>query len=103
MTKVSASLVQKISYAIRFTLKVGIQLILCCRNRNALSKLELNHSDLIVVQTTDVSTSLKLFGSEMACKLQKKGDVLIASKGKVFHGQTPYISIQDFDSIIRNA
>lgn len=103
VTKVSASLVQKISYAIRFTLKVGIQLILCCRNRNALSKLELNHSDLIVFQTTDVSTSLKLFGSEMACKLQKKGDVLIASKGKVFHGQTPYISIQDFDSIIRNA
>jgi len=101
LTKINTSLLQKISYAIRFTLKVGINLVFCTRSRNELSKLELNNSDIICLYTSDVTTSLKLFGSDMASRLQKKGDVIISSDGRVYHGQAPYISIEDFNTILK--
>lgn len=101
LSTASPALLQKISYAIRFTLKVGIQLMICCRNKNAIGKLDLNQSDLMVFQSSDVSTSVKLFGSDMACRLQKKGDVLIRINGQMYHGQTPYISTKDFENVMK--
>ncbi len=99
LTKISSTLYQKITYAIRFSTRVGITIILTARNKNALTKLELNKSDLIAFYISDVSTSIKLFGTDMACRLQKKGDVLIRKEGALYHGQTPYVSISDFDKI----
>lgn len=99
VASVSSSLLQKITYAIRFSTRVGITIILLARNKNTLMKLELNKSDLMVFNLNDVSTSVKLFGSDMACKLQKKGDVLIRKDGTLYHGQTPYVSVSDFDKI----
>ena len=101
VTKVNSSLLQKISYAIRFTLRVGIHIIIVARSRNELGKLELNNSDIISFYNSDVTTSLKLFGTDMASRLQKKGDVIIESEGKIFHGQAPYISLDDFNSILK--
>lgn len=101
LSLVSTSLVQKISYAIRFGVRVGIHLIVTCRSKNELAKLELNQSVIVSFSIADVTTSLKLFGSDMACRLQKKGDVLIQMNNHRFHGQTPYVSLQDFDNIIR--
>ena len=101
LTKINTSLQQKISYAVRFTLKVGINLIFCTRSRNELLKLELNNSDIISLYTSDVTTSLKLFGTDMASRLQKKGDVIIASEGRIYHGQAPYVSIEDFNTILK--
>ncbi len=96
---ISPTLFQKIMYAIRFSTRVGITIILTARNKNALAKLELNKSDIIAFYMSDVSTSIKLFGTDMACRLQKKGDVLIRKEGTLYHGQTPYVSISDFDKL----
>lgn len=101
LSKINSSLLQKITYAIRFTLKVGIHIIICCRSRAELLKLELNNSDIISFYTPDVTTSLKLFGSDMASRLQKKGDVIIETEGSIYHGQAPYISIEDFNTILK--
>lgn len=97
---ISASLLQKIIYAIRFSIKVGITIIVAARNKSSLAKLELNKSDLVVFNINDVSTSLKLFGSDMACRLQKKGDVLLRIDNVIYHGQAPYVSNSDFDKIV---
>lgn len=99
LTTISPSLLQKIVYAIRFSIKVGITIVIVARNKNALSKLELNKSDIVAFNMTDVSTSIKLFGSDMACRLQKKGDVIIRKDGILYHGQTPYVSVADFEKI----
>ncbi|MDE7161354.1 MAG: hypothetical protein K2N65_01200 [Anaeroplasmataceae bacterium] len=99
LTSISSSLLQKITYAIRFSTRVGITIVIIARNKNALMKLELNKCDLMAFNMTDVSTSVKLFGSDMACRLQKKGDVLIRKEKTLYHGQTPYVSIADFDKI----
>lgn len=96
---ISSSLLQKITYAIRFSTRVGITIVIVARNKNALTKLELNKSDIMAFNMSDVSTSVKLFGSDMACRLQKKGDVLIRKEGTLYHGQTPYVSMSDFDKI----
>lgn len=99
LSKISSGLLQKITYAIRFSTRVGITMVLVARNKNTLTKVELNKSDLMVFSLSDVSTSIKLFGSDMACKLQKKGDVLIRKDGTLYHGQTPYVSVADFEKI----
>lgn len=99
LTSISSGLHQKINYAIRFAGRVGMTIILVARHKNALAKLEMNKFDLVAFNMSDVSTSVKLFGSDMACRLQKKGDVLIRKDGTLFHGQTPYVSITDFDKI----
>ncbi|MDE7106527.1 MAG: hypothetical protein K2O22_05125, partial [Anaeroplasmataceae bacterium] len=99
LTTISSALYQKISYALRFSTRVGMIMILVARNKNALSKLEMNKCDIVAFNMSDVSTSVKLFGSDMACRLQKKGDVLIRKDGTLYHGQTPYVSVADFDKI----
>ncbi|MDE7264614.1 MAG: hypothetical protein K2N64_08140 [Anaeroplasmataceae bacterium] len=99
LAAISSSLYQKIMYAVRFSTRVGITMIVVARNKNALAKLELNKCDIIAFNMSDVSTSVKLFGTDMACRLQKKGDVLIRKEGTLFHGQTPYVSISDFEKI----
>lgn len=100
LSLISTTLLQKISYAIRFAVRVGIHIILCCRGKNELAKIDLNHSDIIAFSTADVTTSLKLFGTDMACRLQKKGDVLIQTGNRLYHGQAPYVSTKNFDTII---
>ena len=99
LSTISSALYQKITYAIRFATRVGIIMIIVARNKNALMKLELNKSDIVAFNMSDVSTSVKLFGSDIACRLQKKGDVLIRKDGTLYHGQTPYITISDFEKI----
>ncbi|MDE7213490.1 MAG: hypothetical protein K2N42_02810, partial [Anaeroplasmataceae bacterium] len=99
LASISSGLYQKISYAIRFAARVGMTMIIVARNKNALAKLEMNKCDIIAFNMSDVSTSVKLFGSDMACRLQKKGDVLIRKDNTLYHGQTPYVSITDFDKI----
>lgn len=101
LSSISSSLLQKISYAIRFTLRVGIHIIVCCRTASQMEKLDLNNCDIIAFKTSDVGMSLKLFSSDMACRLLKKGDCLIISDGKTSHGQAPYISISDFNDIVK--
>jgi len=49
-----------------------------------------------------MSTSVKLFGSDIACRLQKKGDILYQCKNKIYHGQSPYISLDDFEKVINH-
>lgn len=99
ISSVSSGLYQKIIYAIRFSTRVGMTMIIVARNKNALAKLEMNKCDIVAFNMSDVSTSVKLFGSDMACRLQKKGDVLIRKDGTLYHGQTPYVSVADFDKI----
>ncbi|MDE5546819.1 MAG: hypothetical protein K2I88_05090, partial [Anaeroplasmataceae bacterium] len=99
MASISASLYQKITYAIRFSARAGMTMIIVARTKNALAKLEMNKCDIIAFNMSDVSTSVKLFGSDMACRLQKKGDVLIRKDGTLYHGQTPYVSVADFEKI----
>ncbi|MDE5714978.1 MAG: hypothetical protein K2I42_02490, partial [Anaeroplasmataceae bacterium] len=99
LSKVSPTLLQKITYAIRFSVRVGITIIAVARSKNALSHLELNKSDVVAFNMNDVSASIKLFGSDIACRLQKKGDVLIRKNGVLYHGQTPYVSLSDFEKI----
>ncbi len=99
LNAISQSLLQKIIYAIRFATKVGIIIVVVARDKKALSKLEMNKSDIIAFNMSDVSTSIQLFGSDIACRLQKKGDVLIRKDKTLYHGQTPYVSISDFEKI----
>lgn len=99
LNTISQNLLQKILYAIRFATKVGIIIIVVARDKKALSKLEMNKSDIIAFYMSDVSTSIQLFGSDIACRLQKKGDVLIRKDKTLYHGQTPYVSISDFEKI----
>ena len=96
---VSPSLLQKITYAIRFSIRVGITIIIVARSKNELAKLELNKANIVAYNMADVSTSLKLFGCDMACRLQKKGDVIIRKDNNLYHGQTPYVSTSDFEKI----
>ena len=99
LATISSALYQKISYAIRFSTRVGMTMVVVARNKNALAKLEMNKCDIMAFNMSDVSTSVKLFGSDMACRLQKKGDVLIRKDGTLHHGQTPYVSVADFEKI----
>ena len=62
-------------------------------------KLELNKMDILCLNINDISTSVKLFGSDMALRLLKKGDVLLRMNNIIYHGQTPYISTTDFEKI----
>ena len=100
MQMFNQTLLMKLSYAIKLTSKVGINIILVFRNKNDLQRIEVMNSDIISFYTADVTTSVKIFGSDIACRLQKKGDVLILSGNTVNHGQTPYISTDDFEKII---
>lgn len=100
LSEISQTLLQKITYAIRFSIRVGITIVLVARNKADLAKIDLNKSDMICFNMNDVATSLKLFGSDMACRLQKKGDVIIRKDSKIYHGQTAYVSTNDFDKII---
>lgn len=94
------SMLQKLSYVMQFGVKVGVILCIVVRDRSALGKLNLGNCDVLSFHLSDVTTSVKLFGSDIACRLQKKGDVLYQSKNKIYHGQAPYISTDDFDKII---
>ncbi|MDE5565392.1 MAG: hypothetical protein K2I77_00230, partial [Anaeroplasmataceae bacterium] len=68
--------------------------------KNDLTKIDLNKSDLVCFNMNDVSTSLKLFGSDMICRLKKKGDVIIRKDSTIYHGQAAYVSTDDFDKIL---
>ncbi|MGM9970575.1 MAG: hypothetical protein ACI35S_09300 [Anaeroplasma sp.] len=94
------AVLQKLSYVMQFGIKVGMVIFVIARNKNSLFKVNLAGSDILSFFTSDISTSIKIFGSDMACRLQKKGDVLYQSNNKIYHGQTPYISNDDFEKII---
>ncbi|MBQ9124621.1 MAG: hypothetical protein IJY14_02905 [Acholeplasmatales bacterium] len=94
------SLIQKLSYVMQFGVKVGLIIILLVRDKQLLFKLNLSNCDILAFHMADVSISVKLFGSDIACRLQKKGDVIYQSKDKIYHGQSPYISLDDFEKII---
>ncbi len=95
-----AQMLQKLSYVMQFGIKVGMIICIIIRDRSALNKINLGNCDVLAFYLGDVSTSVKIFGCDIACRLQKKGDVLYQSKNKIYHGQTPYISLDDFDKII---
>ena len=99
LLNISDTLLSKLIYAIRFSSKVGINIIVVARNKNELLKLELNKMDILCLNINDISTSVKLFGSDMALRLLKKGDVLLRMNNIIYHGQTPYISTTDFEKI----
>lgn len=94
------TLLMKLSYAIKLTCKVGINMILIFRNKNDFLKIDVLNCDILAFYTADVTSSIKIFGSDIACRLQKKGDVLMLNGNTIKHGQTPYISIDDFEKII---
>lgn len=100
--KFDSSLLQKLSYVMQFGVKVGMIIFIILKNKNGLSKINLENSDILALYLNDVSTSIKLFGSDIACRLQKKGDVLYQSQNRLFHGQTPYVSLDDFEKIINH-
>lgn len=100
LSELSTSLIQKITYAIRFSIRVGIMIVLVARGKNDLTKIDLNKSDLVCFNMNDVSTSLKLFGSDMICRLKKRGDVIIRKDSTIYHGQAAYVSTDDFDKIL---
>lgn len=97
---ISQSLIQKIGYIMQFGPKVGISIILVFRDKEALFKINLANCDIISFYSSDITLSVKLFGYDIACRLQKKGDVIMQSKNRLYHGQTPYISLDDFEKII---
>ena len=99
LVNASETLLSKLIYAIRFSGKVGINIIVVARNKNELSKLELNRMDILCFNINDITTSVKLFGSDMALRLMKKGDVLLRMDNIIYHGQTPYISTSDYEKI----
>ena len=99
LVNASETLLSELIYAIRFSGKVGINIIVVARNKNELSKLELNRMDILCFNINDITTSVKLFGSDMALRLMKKGDVLLRMDNIIYHGQTPYISTSDFEKI----
>jgi hypothetical protein len=91
----------KLSYAVKLTSKVGINMILIFRNKNDFLKIDIENKDILAFYTADITSSVKIFGSDIASRLQKKGDVLMLSGNTISHGQTPYISIDDFEKIIK--
>ncbi len=91
--------ISKLVYAIRFSEKVGINIIVCCRDKNELAKLELNKMDILCLNISDLTTSIKLFGSDIGIRLMKKGDALLRMNNQIYHGQTPYISTTEFEKI----
>ena len=99
ISKLSDTFLSKLVYAIRFSLRVGINIIVATRDKNELAKLELNRMDIMCLNIADLTTSVKLFGSDMALRLLKKGDVLLRMNNVIYHGQTPYISTSDFEKI----
>jgi hypothetical protein len=100
MQMFNQTLLMKLSYAVKLTSKVGINMILIFRNKNDLLKIDVLNSDILAFYTADVTSSVKIFGSDIACRLQKKGDVLMLNGNTISHGQAPYISIDDFEKII---
>lgn len=94
------SLIMKLSYVTKLANRVGINIILVFRNRADLFKVNTINGDIISFYTSDVTASIKIFGSDIACRLQKKGDVLVLSGNTTYHGQAPYISLDDFENII---
>ena len=95
----SELVLNKLVYAIRLSNKVGINIIACVRTLNELMKLELNKMDILCLNISDVSISVKMFGSDIALKLLKKGDSLLRIDGLVYHGQIPYVSESDFERL----
>lgn len=91
---------QKLSYVMQFGIKVGMIILLVIRDKRALQKINLENCDVLSLHLNDVAISIKLFGCDIACRLQKKGDILYQSKNKIYHGQSPYISLDDFEKVI---
>lgn len=93
---------QRLNYLLQFGIKVGMIICLVLRDKTGLGRLNLESADLLSLHLNDVSTSVKLFGSDIGCRLQKKGDFLYQSKTKIYHGQSPYVSLDDFEKIINH-
>lgn len=93
---------QRLNYLLQFGIKVGMIICLVLRDKTGLGRLNLESADLLALHLNDVSTSVKLFGSDIGCRLQKKGDFLYQSKTKIYHGQSPYVSLDDFEKIINH-
>ena len=96
----NTNMLQKISYVLQFGVKVGMIIIIIVRDKEVFNKINFNNCDILSLHLNDVSTSVKLFGCDIACRLQKKGDILYQTKSKIYHGQSPYISLDDFEKII---
>lgn len=96
----NTSMLQKLSYVLQFGLKVGMIIIIVIRDKEVFNKININNCDVVSLHLNDLKTSVKLFGCDIACRLQKKGDILYQTKSKIYHGQAPYISLDDFEKII---
>lgn len=97
---INPEFIQRLSYVIQFGVKVGMIILIICKDKGVLSKINIQNSNLLCFYINDVATSIKLFGADIACRLQKKGDVLYQSNNKIYHGQAPYVSLDDFENII---
>ncbi len=94
------NILQKLSYILQFGIKVGMIICVIIRDRIGLHKINMGNCDIVSFYLADVATSVKVFGCDIACRLQKKGDFLYQTKNRLYHGQTPYISLDDFEKII---
>ena len=97
---IQLDMLKKLSYLIQLAPKVGMSLFIVVRDKADLLKLNLSNCEILSFNISDLSTSVKLFGSDMACRLQKKGDLIYQCQGKIYHGQSPYVSLDDFEKII---
>lgn len=96
------AMVQRLTYFMQYSTKVGFKLMFIFRDRQIFNKLKFSNFEYIFFYTKEVSLSIDLFGSDIASRLQKKGDALIYSKKGILHGQSPFVSIDDFEVIINS-
>ncbi len=99
--KISNDLIMKINFLIKFGFNVGMYSIIVVRDKESISKLQVQNSKAIFFKTEEILLSLKMLGNDLSCYLQKKGDILFLDQNELYHGQTPYLSESDFQNFIK--
>lgn len=100
-SKASYDFENKFNYLIKFSHKMAIYFICVIRKKEDLRKLTLNYSAYMMLNTMDIEFSLKTVNSDLGCLLQKKGDFLYLSQQKIRHGQIPYLSMTDYNRLLK--
>ncbi len=101
ISKHNSEFENKLNYLTKFSSKLGIYIFVCVRKREDLGSITLNNASKICFYTSSLDLSLKLLNSDICCALQKKGDVLYQIDNQIHHGQSPYLSISDYEKILR--
>lgn len=96
----NSEILKKIDYLASFGKKCGIFIILITRGKDNLKLLNLNLYQKLLFKIDDLSISLKLTNTDIACMLDGKGEFIYMENKKISHGQAPYISMTDFLKIL---